>query len=123
MIEINPKSSTPLYDQIKAGLRGLVLKGLLKPGDQAPSIRTLAVRLCVNPNTVARAYRELTLEGFFEAKRGEGNTISLSAVHSAQNSMDHLRGRVLEALRQVRRGGLSWQEIEAVLEQVKGEKI
>ena len=63
MIQIDPRSPVPINDQIKAAVRGLVAKGLLRPGDQAPSIRSLAERLRVNPNTVARAFRELSLEG------------------------------------------------------------
>ena len=72
MIRIAPDSAVPLYDQIKSGLRGLVARGQLKAGDEAPSIRALAVRLKVNPNTVARAYAGLASEGLLEARAGRG---------------------------------------------------
>ena len=79
MIKIDLHSQTPIYAQIKTGLKGLVRRGLLLSGDAAPSIRTLAAQLKLNPNTVARAYRELSVEGFFESKRGEENIISSRA--------------------------------------------
>lgn len=122
MLSIDPGSATPLNDQIKAGLRGLVARGLLKPGDQAPSIRALAVDLKVNPNTVARAFRELSLEGFFESRRGEGNTIAPEATRRAKDALDGARARLDESLRLARRGGLDWDEIEARLKKVRAEE-
>ncbi|MBI5882200.1 MAG: GntR family transcriptional regulator [Elusimicrobia bacterium] len=122
MIQIDLSSPVPLYDQIKAGLRGLVAKGLLKPGDDAPSIRSLAARLKVNPNTVARAYRELTMEGFFEARRGEGNVISPAAVEAARGGLKDLRQGVAEAARMARRGGVSWPDILSSVDKVRKEE-
>ena len=122
MIKIAPDSAVPIYDQIKSGLRGLVARGQLKPGDEAPSIRALAVRLRVNPNTVARAYRELTAEGFFESRRGEGSVISASAVRRLPGNMAELKDGLAESLRHARRGGLGWPEIEAVIKEARREE-
>ncbi|MBI4677746.1 MAG: GntR family transcriptional regulator [Elusimicrobia bacterium] len=122
MIQIDLGSPVPLYDQIKAGLRGLVAKGLLKPGDEAPSIRVLATRLKVNPNTVARSYRELTLEGFFDARRGEGNVISAAALKRAKGGLEDLKQGVAEAARMARRGGVAWPDIEAAVDRVRKEE-
>jgi GntR family transcriptional regulator len=121
MIRIAPDSAVPIYDQIKAGLRGLVARGRLKPGDEAPSIRALAVRLRVNPNTVARAYRELAQEGFFESRRGEGNVIAAAAARRAQSGCDELKAGLAEALRHVRRGGLPWNEIDSAVREIRKE--
>ncbi len=68
-------SPVPIYAQIKEKVKALILSGKLKPGDVLPSIRTLAKDLGVNVNTVARAYRELELEGVIRAERGEGYTV------------------------------------------------
>ncbi|MBI5624368.1 MAG: GntR family transcriptional regulator [Elusimicrobia bacterium] len=122
MIQLDLASTVPIYDQIKAGLRGLVAKGLLKPGDDAPSIRALASRLKVNPNTVARAYRELTMEGIFEARRGEGNVISPAAVKAARGGLEDLRQGVAEAARMARRGGVPWPDILSSLDKVRKEE-
>ncbi len=122
MIRITPDSAVPIYDQIKAGLRGLVARGQLKPGDEAPSIRSLAVRLKVNPNTVARAYRELAAEGFFEGRRGEGNVIAADAVKRMTGGLAELEDGLAQAVRHARRGGLDWPDIEGVLKAVRREE-
>ena len=62
----------PIYRQIGDRVRRAVAVGRLTPGDPLPSIRALAERLVVNPNTVARAYRELVAEGVLEARQGVG---------------------------------------------------
>jgi GntR family transcriptional regulator len=114
MIRVDPRSPVPLNDQIKAGLRGLVARGALKPGDPAPSIRGLAESLKVNPNTVARAVRELVLEGLLDARRGEGTVVADAAPRRAHDGLDEVRRRLLESLRLARRGGLEWSEIAAL---------
>lgn len=71
-IQVNQSDSTPFYAQIVGQIRYLVASGRLAAGDQLPAIRQLAEDLTVNPNTVARAYRELEAEGVVAAKRGAG---------------------------------------------------
>ena len=65
-------STTPIYRQLIDQIRLVVLRGRLAPGDQLPSVRSLAVRLVINPNTVARAYGELARDGVIVAQRGKG---------------------------------------------------
>ena len=121
MITIDGNSPVPIFEQIKAGLRGLVSRGMLNPGDQAPTIRTLAEDLVVNPNTIARAYRELILEGFLESRRGEGNYIAWTARSRAADSLHGARERLRESLLHARRAGLEWKDIQSVLQQTKKE--
>jgi len=122
MLEIDPRSPVAINDQIKAGLKGLVAKGLLKPGDQAPSVRSLAVTLRVNPNTVARAFRELGQEGFLESRRGEGAYISDKGSRQAKDGFSDLKRALEEALKMARRGGLPWNEIESILRKARGDE-
>ena len=68
-------SHTPVYVQIKDSIKALILKGKLKTGDYIPSIRNLAKDIGVNINTVARAYRELELDGVIKSERGEGYVV------------------------------------------------
>ncbi|MBI3553164.1 MAG: GntR family transcriptional regulator [Elusimicrobia bacterium] len=121
MIQIDAASPVPINDQIKAGLRGLVARGLLKPGDQAPSVRGLAASLKVNPNTVARAFRELSLEGFLESRRGEGNYVSDKAKRQVQQDLECVRADLMEAVRAARRGGLDWRAIETAVKKLQAE--
>jgi GntR family transcriptional regulator len=69
---ISTGSTTPIYRQLVDQIRVAVLRGWVQQGDQLPSVRALAVRLVINPNTVARAYGELARDGVIESQRGKG---------------------------------------------------
>ncbi len=75
-IRIEPGAGTPLWRQIEEGVRRAVASGRLEPGRAVPSVRELAVRLMVNPATVARAYRRLMETGLLEVRRGEGTFVA-----------------------------------------------
>ena len=70
------QSGVPVYRQIIDQVRGGIASGALAVGDQLPTVRQLAVDLSINPNTVARAYRELELGGLLETHQGTGTFIS-----------------------------------------------
>ncbi len=123
MIKIDIHSPTPIYEQIKTGLRGLVRKELMLPGDAAPSIRTLAAQLGLNPNTVARAYRELTVEGFFESKRGEENIVASRAQSLAKADTENLKARIAGAMGDGLKNGLSMRDIAEIMNKIKKEAI
>lgn len=115
MIAIDTNSPIPLYEQVKGGVIGLVATGQMRPGDQLPGIRSLAEVLVVNPNTIARAYRELIHENFVEARRGQGNFISAQAHTITQSALGESRVHLQEAYQMARRSGLSWEDIQAVM--------
>ena len=71
-IQISSSDGVPIYQQILNQIKYLAASGRLAPGDQLPSVRRLAEQLLVNPNTVARAYRELESEGVVASRRGAG---------------------------------------------------
>ena len=71
-ITISTGSNTPIYKQITDQVRLAVVTGKLAVGDQLPSVRALAEDLVVNPNTVARAYADLTRDGLIESRAGRG---------------------------------------------------
>ena len=76
MVEsIDPRSPTPLYEQIAARVRVAVAAGDLGPGDALPSVRALARDLRVNPATVVQAYRDLATDGFVEIRHGQGTFV------------------------------------------------
>lgn len=76
MISIDYKNEKPLHEQITQRFKDLVICGVLKPGDQLPSVRDLSVDLTVNPNTVQRAYKSLETEGVIYSVRGKGNFVA-----------------------------------------------
>ena len=75
-IHISPHDGVPIYLQIVNQVKYLVAAGRLAPGEELPAIRVLAERLQVNPNTVARAYRELEVAGVVEKRRTAGTYVS-----------------------------------------------
>jgi GntR family transcriptional regulator len=75
-IHISPHDGVPIYLQIVNQVKYLVASGRLTPGEEMPPIRTLAESLMVNPNTVARAYRELETAGLVEKRRTAGTYVS-----------------------------------------------
>ena len=73
MISLNYRDSRPIYEQIKDGLRKLIVTGALQPDEKLPSVRALAAQLAINPNTIQRAYPELEQEGYIYSVPGKGS--------------------------------------------------
>ena len=75
MIFIDYKDARPIYEQIKDGLRKLIVTGAMKPDEKLPSVRSMAQQLSINPNTIQRAYMELERQGFIYSVKGRGNFV------------------------------------------------
>jgi len=88
-MKIETSSFIPIYEQIKNGIRRRIVLGFLRPDELLPSIRDLAADLVINPNTVARAYRELEQEGLIYTRKGKGCFVA--AVSSALAEEERLR--------------------------------
>ena len=73
MIQLNYRDSKPIYEQIREGLRRLVITGAIAKDEKLPSVRELASELAINPNTIQRAYRELETEGYIYTVSGKGS--------------------------------------------------
>ena len=73
MISLNYRDGRPIYEQVKDGLRRLVVTGALSPGDKLPSVRSMASSLAINPNTIQRAYEALESEGYLYTVAGKGS--------------------------------------------------
>ncbi len=76
IFSIDAKSGVPFYRQIIELVKFAIARGDLKPGDQLPTVRQLAVDISINPNTVIRAYRELEIEGLLATQQGSGTFVS-----------------------------------------------
>ncbi|MBE5923284.1 MAG: GntR family transcriptional regulator [Lachnospiraceae bacterium] len=76
MMQMDYKSSKPIYEQIIEQMKFNVMKNYLKPGDAIPSVRKLALELKITPGTVAKAYQELERQGVIETIRGKGTFIA-----------------------------------------------
>ena len=79
-LQINPSSALPIYAQIINQVKYLIATGTLMSKNQLPSVRQLAIQLRINPNTVAKAYRELEHEKIIFTRRGQGTFVAQEAV-------------------------------------------
>ena len=99
MLTLNYRDSRPIYGQIKDGLRRLIVTGALEPDEKLPSVRSMAMDLAINPNTIQRAYAELEAEGFIYSVPGKG---SFAARRLGADCADSERRAVLlERLREL----------------------
>ena len=72
MLQLNYRDAKPIYEQIKEGIRHLLLTNAIAADEKLPSVRELASTLAINPNTIQRAYRELEQEGYVYSMKGKG---------------------------------------------------
>lgn len=94
-LDINPRLSTPIYQQLVDGVKEAIAQGMLLPGERMPTVRKLALELSLNPNTVAKAYQKLEQEGIIETMRSRGTYIASPSV--VDKELAHKRlGRLIE---------------------------
>ena len=117
LVSIDPRDRTPIYAQLDRALRAAIVTGRLRPGEQLPTVRQLAVDLQINANTVARVYAELEREGVLETRRGVGSFVSTSpgAARSAAEHTRRLRAFVTRLLADAAAAGFNHDEILAEL--------
>ena len=75
MVHLDYRDTRPIYEQVRDGLRKLMVNGMLRPGDKLPSVRSLALKLGINPNTVQKAYAILEADGIIYSVSGKGSFI------------------------------------------------
>lgn len=76
MIQLNYRDAKPIYEQIRDGLRKLIVTDSLAANDKLPSVRELAASLAINPNTIQRAYHDLESEGYIYTIAGKGSFVA-----------------------------------------------
>ncbi len=95
---IDPRSPTPLYEQIAARIRLAVASEELQPGEPLPSVRQLAALVRVNPATVVQAYRDLEAEGFVSVRRGAGTFVKEVPVTGKNKEMEQQARELVSSL-------------------------
>ncbi len=111
-IHLSPNDGVPIYLQIVRQVKYLVASGRLAPGEELPPIRALAEQLIVNPNTVARAYRELESAGVVTTRRGAGTHVSAAGSPLARRErLDILARRIDALLAEARQMDIEIEEI------------
>ncbi len=113
----NPSLGVPIYLQLMEQVKHAIETGALRPGEQLPGMRPLAEELVINPNTVAKAYRELEHEGIIELRHGTGAFVSPNA--QAKKVTDKFRAGqaiVAAAMEKLRARGVTDEEIRRMFE-------
>ena len=117
LLKPNPSSGVPIYLQLMEQVKHAIETGALKPGEQLPSIRPLAEELVINPNTVAKAYRELEHDGVVELRQGAGAFVSDNA--PSQQDAERLKAAqalVAQGIERLRARGITDDEIRRLVE-------
>lgn len=120
MLTLNYRDSRPIYGQIKDGLRRMIVTGALEPDEKLPSVRSMAVDLAINPNTIQRAYAELEAEGFIYSVPGKGS-FAAGRMESDPVRQAELIRRLRELMAELRYLGLSDGEIIALMNEGVGQ--
>lgn len=116
-LHIDPRSGLPIYRQIVEQIRRARAAGSLLSGDRLPSVRELAEKVVVNPNTVAKAYRELEREGVIETRRGIGTFVTEGPLPLSEETRRRILLEIVDRLiAEARNLGVPKHQLKELLE-------
>lgn len=118
MVLIDYKDSRPIYEQIVEKYQTLIIKGVLTPDEQIPSVRQTAAELSINPNTIQKAYMELERRGFIYSVKGRGSFVAGNdslVIRHRQDCLKRLGDLASEALEY----GVTKKEMIETIEKIK----
>jgi GntR family transcriptional regulator len=117
VLTVDPRSGVPIYLQIIEQVKRSVALGVLQAGEQLPTVKQLAIDLTVNPNTVARAYRDLEREQVIETSPGRGSFVRADGVTEAPKVAAEIGRDALDvALREAKSVGLTGEDLRRLFE-------
>ncbi len=115
---IDVGNGLPIYDQVVRQVKFAVANGAFREGDLAPSVRELARELTINPNTVARAYRQLQSDGVLAAVRGTGLAVAQGAQDRCRTErLELIRGRLRQVLSEAVRSRLDGGQLRELVDE------
>jgi GntR family transcriptional regulator len=117
VLTVDPRSGVPIYLQIIEQIKRSVALGILQVGEQLPTVKQLALDLTVNPNTVARAYRDLERDGVIETSPGRGSFVRANGVAEGPKVAAEIGRDALDvALREAKAVGLEREQVRELFE-------
>jgi GntR family transcriptional regulator len=117
VLTVDPRSGVPIYLQIIEQVKRSVALGVLQSGEQLPTVKQLAIDLTVNPNTVARAYRELEREQVIETSPGRGSFVRANGVEESPRVAAEIGRDALDvAMREARSVGLTRAAVREIFD-------
>ena len=117
MITLNYRDARAIYEQVRDGLRTLIVTGAIADGEKLPSVRALASQLAINPNTIARAYAKLENEGYCCSVPGKGCFAVCGTREQDDARRRELKRKVRELLTELRAMGADEQELIDLLKE------
>lgn len=119
MVQLDYKSSVPIYEQIMEQVKLHVMRQHLRPGDAIPSVRKLALELKITPGTVAKAYQELERQGVIETIRGKGTFIAQELVpREDEAKLSEIRRQLGSQITELRMMGYDKKQIVELVKQI-----
>lgn len=116
MILIDYQDARPIYEQIVEKFEKLIVRGILEPDSQMPSVRSLAMELSINPNTIQKAYAELERRGYLYSVKGRGNYVAFND-RLKNKKKEELLAKFLALKNEAQELGISKEEIAAFFEE------
>ena len=118
---MNYRDSRPIYEQIKDGLRKLIVTGAMAPDEKLPSVRALATQLSINPNTIQRSYREMESLGLINTVPGKG-AFAATDHTAAQRRTQELTDTLAAAVQELKLLGVSREDVLAAADAAYGKE-
>ena len=116
MINLDYKDKRPIYEQISDKLKELMVIGAFPENTRLPSVRSLAVDLSINPNTIQRAYAELERQGYVYSIKGKGSFVAeQNPEMHREEALRQVEGHLQNAIDAARRGGIAPEEVRETL--------
>lgn len=111
MFNIDYRDPRPLYEQLADKIEKFAIQGILKPDEQLPSVRQLAIQLSVNPNTVQKAYTMLDAKGVTYAVKGRGIFVSPDCTKAQENRLEDIKQNIQKLVKEAKEIGATEQDI------------
>lgn len=116
LITVDPRSRTPIYEQLVQKVKSLVYSGELKADEPMPSVRSLAAELAINPNTIQRAYAALEKDGIIYSLPARGSFVSANTQNVIESRKGELIDQLARVLRELKALGCDADEIKVVMD-------
>ena len=115
MILIDYKDRRPIYEQVIEKFQQMILCGALEPDSPMPSVRSLAMELSLNPNTIQRAYQELERQGYIYTLKGKGSFVS-DSIKAADHKRKEIQEELDKCVSNAVMAGITAEELRSMME-------
>ncbi len=122
IITVDTRDRKPIWEQLTDNIKALILRGIFKPDEQLPGVRTLAGELAINPNTIAKAYAELERQGIIYSIQGRGSFVCDNVERLRGAQRNEAAEELKEALKKALGAGVSKEDIIKMTEEIWRDK-